>query len=693
MRKIAIIAPCILPVPAVKGGAVEELITCIINQNEISKHFAIDLFTIADSSYAQFSYSNTNIIPIDINNYSYSIDKILDKSYRTFGTEAGVRRFIDKKIIQTFLHQMNSVDGGYYAVNVENQMSLVIELLNAIGESRDYPIYFHMHNDVDIYRSPQYIRRLVENGVQILAVSEYIGSQIKKQDRDAVVHLLYNGVSMDAYSMTTRKNDGFVKFLYSGRIIPTKGVYELVQAFKNLSLDNVSLDIIGFSDDLTAYEKKVMKAVKGLQNKISCHKRIPTALMAEKYNEYDVVVMPTLDEEPFGLVALETIAKGIPLITTNSGAIPEIVGDAAIIVDKNNDFIDELTKEMELLAKDTASRQELGKKAFLMARSVLDFHIDGYYDRLVSVLVSKKIKKEKISVIIPVYNVVSRLEKCLESITHQSYENIEIVVIDDGSTDGSGDICDTYSKNDSRIKVIHQDNHGLSYARNVGIEKATGDYLFFLDSDDYLRPDTLSFLIEQMTRCKADISACGVEYLYDDGHTSPFTNERPGIWSGKEAVTQMMRSNNLCSIACNKLYKSELWSDVRFPEGKLHEDEATIYKVLYKSNIVTYTPNCFYRYYQRTDSITKENIANRYQDYIVAIEERIDFFESKDEAKLVQHSVLTLLEYIKYAYRNTCTDKVMLAKKYKEIINEKGIPKEFGIRKQIALLLWTLVQY
>lgn len=698
MKKIAIIAPCILPVPASKGGAVEELITFIINQNEISPKYAIDLFTIADDSYSQTRYSYTNVIPINNSAFSANLNRVCDKYYRTVKNKSAKRVF-DKEIISIFLNHVHKMSESYYAVIIENQMSLAVELLKEIGYSRDYPIYFHMHNDVDIYRSPEYIRTLTENGVQFISISNYITSQIKKYSPDAVVHLLYNGISLDDYSMTTRVNDGKIRFLYAGRVIPTKGVMELVQAYLKMHehiapeyAAKTELEIIGFSDNCTQYEKKIYELAKKNSDIIKCQKRLSTAEMAKKYNEFDVVVMPTIDEEPFGLVALETIAKGMALITTNSGAIPEVVGEGAVIVDKNSDFISNLAMQMEKLAVDSDYRNELGKKAYSMARRVIAFNIDNYYYRLVNIL-DTKCSQNTISVIVPVYNVQDQLKKCVNSLINQSYTNLEIILVDDGSTDNSGLMCDELAGLDQRIRVIHQNNGGLSAARNSGLDIATGEYIFFVDSDDYLDLSTLEKLMNHMSRCNADVVACGFAYTYDEKPESPFTNPSPGIWSGKEAVIQMMTNNNLCTTAWNKLYKACLWKDVRFPKGRVHEDEATTYKVLYASNTVAYLPECLYKYYQRENTIMKGNLEKRYKDYLMAIEERIQYFAGCGEQRLVDDSILVLLEYTKYVYRSLQSkEQDCLKYQYNKYIKEYGIPKSIRAKKKIALLVWKYVK-
>ena len=694
MKKIAIIAPCILPVPALMGGAVEELVTCIINHNEISKNYAIDLYTIANCSYNLQDYSYTNIIPIPLDEISLQLDKVSDKYYRTVKNKSAKRPF-DTKIMAEFLKRTSEMDESYYAVMVENQMSLAVELIRQTEGSRDFPIYFHMHNDVDIYRSPEYIRTLVKNGVQFIAVSQYIKEQILKYSAEAVVHILRNGISFDDYPMTTRAADGQIKYLYAGRIIQDKGVLELIDAFIKMrerlpeELKNrITLDIIGFIEKPAPYERAVLEKAKKYADIIKCQNRISTSRLAEKYNEYDVVLMPTLIEESFGLVALETIAKGIPLITTNSGGVPEVVGEGAIIINKENNLVDKLTDAMTKLAVDENFRRELGKKAFSEARRTVEFDINTYYYRLVDIL-DTEYSHNKISAIVPVYNVEKQLNRCVESLINQTHKDLEIILVDDGSTDNSGSLCDELAKTDSRIKVIHQENRGLSGARNSGLDVATGSYIFFVDSDDYLDTIALKKLLYHLQRCNADIVGCGFTYVSDHKADSPFTNSESGIWSGKEAIHQMMESNNLCTTAWNKLYKRSLWEDVRFPEGRVHEDEATTYKLLYKSKIVAYVPDYFYKYYQRDDSIMKAELEVRYTDYITALKERIQFFEERLENQLGDYSILLLLEYIKYVYRNVDRDfRGSIKIQYNQLLKEYGIPSSIKAKKKIALMLW-----
>lgn len=696
MKSVAVITPCILQVPAVKGGAVEELITHLIKSNESSESLAIDLYSIADDSYSIFSYKNTNIIQIFSSEIDFKIDKLIDAFNRRILSSA--IRLLDNKILQAFRDRLSELDKEYDAVIVENQMSTALKIAELRNTGYGFPIYFHMHNDIDVYRSPQYLRKLVDDGVQFIAVSEYIKSQILKYAPNALVHILYNGIDFSSYKLVSPKAHKNTRFLYAGRVIYEKGVLQLIDAFEQADTD-ATLDIVGFSDKPTRYEKKVLNKARKSHKQISCQGRLLTNQMAEKYNDYDVVVMPTIAEEPFGLVALETIAKGLPLITTNSGALPEVVQDMAVIVDKNNEFITKLADAIEYFSKESNRLQWVGKNVGNLARKKVEFDIGKYYDKLVSFLETPDLKGILVSIIVPVYNIENYICRCIESIINQTHSNIEIILVDDGSTDKSSTFCQEYAAKDSRIKVIHQSNNGLSAARNTGIDNACGEYIFFVDGDDCIESNAISDMLKAAFKTGADIVACGFSHVTEgffDG-TSPeikFTSTNPGIWGGANSVVQMMTTNNICTVAWNKLYKRSLFEDVRYPVGKLHEDEYTTYKLLYKSRIVTYLPNTYYKYYQRSEGIMAADICGRYRDYLDAIWERIDFFNSKDNLRLAAYSRITLLDYIKYVYRNT-NDKQLkkhLSKEYKYLL-DYGAPKVEGIKKRFAIWLWNYIKY
>lgn len=216
--------------------------------------------------------------------------------------------------------------------------------------------------------------------------------------------------------------------------------------------------------------------------------------------------------------------------------------------------------------------------------------------------------EDKVSVIVPVYNVAQYINRCVESIQNQSYKNLEIILVDDGSTDQSGDACDKFSANDNRIIVIHKENGGLSDARNAGIDKASGKYIAFVDGDDFLHKD---FILSLITACKnnsADIAACGHTLYYSENLQFPTKANGDTVFSAEQAVKDIFTDKKTVDVmAWNKLYKASLFEGgIRYPVGKVHEDVATTYKLLSAVNNVAYVDLPFYFYVQRKDSIVNQ---------------------------------------------------------------------------------------
>lgn len=215
-----------------------------------------------------------------------------------------------------------------------------------------------------------------------------------------------------------------------------------------------------------------------------------------------------------------------------------------------------------------------------------------------------------ISVIVPVYNVEKYIKRCIESIINQSYKELEIILVDDGSTDASGRICDEFLNLDQRIKVIHKKNGGLSDARNCGIEAATGGYIAFIDSDDYIEPTMFETLIRNLVEFDADISACGYDMIYTGSVKNISEGSSIIRYSTADAFKVLLHKNNMGIIAWNKLYKKKLLQVIRFPINKHFEDINTTYKIISKANFIVYDPKPLYHYIQRNSSINGQNFKN-----------------------------------------------------------------------------------
>ena len=182
-----------------------------------------------------------------------------------------------------------------------------------------------------------------------------------------------------------------------------------------------------------------------------------------------------------------------------------------------------------------------------------------------------------VSVIVPVYNVAPYLREALDSVVNQTYKDLEIIIVDDGSDDGSASICEEYASSDPRIKLIHQANNGLSGARNTGLESATGDFVSFVDSDDSVSPVFIEKLVNAINSASASIAICRYSAIFASGSmdgvaaSSVFPIINDGLYYRHEAI-KLLVDEKLSVNVCNKLFRRELWSDVRFPEGHFYED-------------------------------------------------------------------------------------------------------------------------
>lgn len=215
-----------------------------------------------------------------------------------------------------------------------------------------------------------------------------------------------------------------------------------------------------------------------------------------------------------------------------------------------------------------------------------------------------------VSVVVPVYNVEVYLDQCISSVMKQTYSMLEIILVNDGSTDQSGSICEQYAKQDSRITVLHQENAGLSAARNAGIAVAHGKYLYFLDSDDLIAENTIARLVSLCEQQQAEVALTG---LYQFKHKIPNIQENGIQWEafpGQEAVRRMLQHKDFCHEAQGKLYLREFWGDFRFPVGIQYEDYATIYDVMIRAEKVVYDQQPGYYYRIRENSITRKPVTH-----------------------------------------------------------------------------------
>ena len=300
-----------------------------------------------------------------------------------------------------------------------------------------------------------------------------------------------------------------------------------------------------------------------------------------------------------------------------------------------------------------------------------------------------------ISVVIPVYKVEKYLDKCLESVINQTYEKLEIILVDDGSPDNCPKMCDEWAKKDKRIRVIHKKNGGLSDARNKGIDIATGEYITFIDSDDYVELNYVEFLYNLVKDNNAEISM-GKQYVrYSDKTLNTGTNELY-VLNSHDTLDKILYSEDFDVSAWAKLYKLELFKNIRYPKGRLFEDSATTYKLIDNANTIVLKSEPIYNYIMRNDSITNETFNEKKFDLIKSTEEMCTYIsnkykdlESGCKRRLMYAYLSTLTQLIKCKkinkkYKNRIMNYIK--ENRKEILKDKRIPK----RDRLALYVTYL---
>lgn len=224
----------------------------------------------------------------------------------------------------------------------------------------------------------------------------------------------------------------------------------------------------------------------------------------------------------------------------------------------------------------------------------------------------------KISIIVPVYNVEEYIHRCIDSILAQTFKEFELILVDDGSPDQSGKICDEYARNDNRIRVIHKKNGGLSDARNAGIAVAQGDYFGFVDSDDYIESDMYEELLEACIVHNSKIAMCGRYNVYENEIQPFFSFEGFKVWNSREAIEKLLTWDNIDSSACDKLFSRNLFEELRFPVGKYNEDIYIMTQIIHQAGKIVHIGDAKYYYFHRLDSITTENFSEKKLDLLEA---------------------------------------------------------------------------
>ena len=288
--------------------------------------------------------------------------------------------------------------------------------------------------------------------------------------------------------------------------------------------------------------------------------------------------------------------------------------------------------------------------------------------------------KTNISVIVPIYNVEPFLRRCVDSLLRQTYTDFELILVDDGSPDNCGSICDEYAVSDPRVRVVHKPNGGLSDARNAGLAIAQGEYIAFVDSDDWVAKDYLERLMTALTDTGADICECDVFRTSGDENISPIEQRAPSIFSTVNALEQLIYDGIFRQHVWNKLYRREVIADILFPKGKTNEDEFWTYRVFGNAKKAAKISDVLYFYFQRPGSIMGETYSLKRLDALEAKLQRQQYIDSKFP-KLSQQARLNLFGSCIYAGQmsliHLSREQRSIAKaKIYEIVRQCGISFE-----------------
>lgn len=300
-------------------------------------------------------------------------------------------------------------------------------------------------------------------------------------------------------------------------------------------------------------------------------------------------------------------------------------------------------------------------------------------------------QKPLISVVVPVYNVEKYLNKCLDSIIGQTYRNLEIILVDDGSTDDSGAICDVYREKDARVRVVHQKNQGLSGARNSGINIANGELLGFVDSDDYIVENMYERLLDVLLKNDAQISICDCECIMEAGEEISH-QEYPKLETEVLNTEQAFQRLNGFSYpywkyvtAWNKLYRKHLFDELRYPVGKKNEDEFIAHILISKAERLAVISEPLYMYVQRADSIMGGSQKKKHIDAVYALKERCNFFLELNYKQLYKATLR--MAYL--IFKEILGEQKNKGEEFKEIYTWlfRSLLKTFDLR---TIKLWIL---
>lgn len=307
---------------------------------------------------------------------------------------------------------------------------------------------------------------------------------------------------------------------------------------------------------------------------------------------------------------------------------------------------------------------------------------------------------ELVSIIIPAYNIKDYLVRCVDSVLSQTYQNIEIILVDDGSTDDTPRLCDIYSEKNTNIKVIHKSNGGLSDARNHGIDIAKGEYLMFVDSDDWIEPNMVEELYLYCKRSSLKLTVCECIYAYEDGNIDKRNlSGEEFILDKKKAFEMLLQDRRFRTNAWNKIYHKSLWENIRFPYGKKYEDVHIMHEIYDKCDNIGFIDSGFYYYFQRKGSIVHQPKLDSFDDLIEGTIIRYNYLY-KYYHELVDRASASVITSVLIVLRNIGINKIKYTKediaKYCAIVanyRTSAASNFFSPRTKIDWLLYKISPY
>ncbi|HJE45711.1 glycosyltransferase [Levilactobacillus namurensis] len=289
----------------------------------------------------------------------------------------------------------------------------------------------------------------------------------------------------------------------------------------------------------------------------------------------------------------------------------------------------------------------------------------------------------KVSIIIPVYNVRKYLKKSVESVCNQTYKNLDILLVDDGSTDGCSEICDSFARKDSRVRVIHKMNSGISDTRNVGLRNVLGNYLVFVDSDDSIKTVMVERMMNVLVSNSADMVACENDFIYSDRVDSPKTSGKIIQQNTDEALKILLEDRKFRSRTWGRVYKTSLWDGISFPYGKTYEDVSTVYKVYLNAKRIVLLDESLYEYNQRENSIVHKKA---YTSLFDLLDARVDRRNVLGEIKpmLLPELNASVMSAVLDIYRRSVLSKNRLTSDERNEM--KNILEKYSDRESLKVL-------